>query len=400
MRRLADILNFSCYVKAMSRQPSPQSEAETVAGRPEDAATLRDSQPPVAPRIPPAEEPAAGAGAAEDPLEKCCSCRQEKPRSTMKEYKADAATGAKQQLRCEDSNGLRARLYRMCKANAHLKMGFDELGPDAKTGLMAAANSLAGESLKKVLLTTIQHNRIQRHCELRQVTGDFVNIKDIKDEYISKEGQAAWDSYYDKTPKMTCPLSGKEQIWKPTWSMTISNESTETLEQKRRIEGDEKVAKRPRRQLQELAEEGVGEAPDGAEEAGGAPACKDRRKGRGKGKPPTGPVEKPHNVATTNRLTACKTQLEKMTLDLQSIVSEASAADMVDNIAPALLRKATNLVNSTTALAEKTKVSIDSGAAFPAALREIWEGFKQAKTNYKEVFNKIKDTIKDTIDEP
>ena len=281
----------------------------------------------------------------------------------------------------------------MCKSSEYIKNGFDQLGPDAKSGLMAEANTLAGENLKKVLLTTIQHSRLQKQSEIRSGTGDFVDVEECKAEYISKKGQAAWDSYYDKAPKMNCPLEGKELIWKPTWSMTLSNESSEILEQKRKIEGDERVGKRPRRQLQELAEEGVGEAPDGAEEAGGAPACKEKRKGRGKGNPATGPVEKPHSAATANRLTACKVSLEKMSLELQSIVSEASAADMVDNIPRALLRRATDLVNSIAALSEKVKVSIDSGAGFPAAMREIWEGYRVAKTTFKEVFKKIKDTI-------
>ncbi|CAK0805587.1 unnamed protein product [Prorocentrum cordatum] len=390
------------YDNCVDSPSDPETDTQQAPGGAPDAAHEADGPAGAAPDATvPTDSAAAGEPAGEERM-KCCTCGVMKLKAEMKITEADAATGAKLQCRCLDCNGLRGRLYRMCKQDDFIKNGFAEMGPDVKIGLNRIANRLAGEALKKVLLTAIHHNRIQKRSEKFEGTGNFVNIADIKDAFIEKEGQAAWDEYYMNAPKITCPIYNKPQIWKPEWSLTITNENSESLEERRKIEGEERVPKKPRRQLEDLQGDGAHEGGEAAEEgeedagrgkAGGKGRC---GKGRAKAKAaPRVPAERPITVTHKTRLDGCQIQLEQMHMNMSTLVSEASAADMVENIAPKHLKGAKQLLTAIDTVLKNIAVIKQTNTASPASLKAVWDGFKEAKATNKDYTNKIKTQIEE-----
>ena len=182
---------------------------------------------------------------------------------------------------------------------------------------------------------------------------------------------------------MICTITGKTMHWKPTYSLCISNEETDSMTQKREVEGEQAIKKATAKQLASLEAAEAGRAVEGGE----PPPPKKRKTTNSDDTP------KPLNEAVTKRLEKVIPKLEDSILKITTKLATAETPEKAGLVGIQVLAKAKQIkTDLEEALKEATSLYTLKRARKGEAA-SVFDLVKQASAQVKQICTKIEEDV-------
>ena len=152
-------------------------------------------------------------------------------------------------VRCKACESTRLRIYRTVKVDQELKKAWGDMAD--KSSLLAKAKHTYGDTLFKLLKTTLTETIRTEDNVSFTGTGIFMDEDDIKEMYKKKTARLAAILRHAK--RITCPSTQIELIEDIQYTSCAAASPSHTTTAKREIEGTEKIKqpKKPKVQLTE-----------------------------------------------------------------------------------------------------------------------------------------------------
>ena len=277
-------------------------------------------------------------------------------------------TGGKDQFRCDDCNMTRNKLYRLSVNDAELAAGIKGFTDEERHKLYEEAEGLFGDKLKKLVTHSVCISQSRKMTFTLDASAPLQDKEEAKARILAKpDGQAEWDTIMKNTTEITNEVTGRQMIWIPQYTLSKKQEDSMTMEKKRRIEGEETV--RPKAK------------------------AKGKAKAKAKAEKPEGPGEeqqpqpKALSASVKERLVKSIPKLQAVLTNIATVVAEASAEDMKDNLPPKCLTKANAIQGALDEQLKALQKFHDEQVGEPPVIKTA---FSNANTTQKEAAEMVK----------
>ena len=274
----------------------------------------------------------------------CSSCKKEKPENVCKKVRnADPFDNRMEQIRCDDCNCVKSRLFRLEKADKITDeyKGFDG---DDRAIFMQKAADLYGSGLAKLVTETeaLYASKSTRH-KWRE-TGNAQLLSDVEEMDRFKKYPEQLVALKESTPPWQCPRTKAWMIELPSYERVKEDEELLERSSKRKVEAEShiKAAKKPKAPVDPAGE------------------------------------QKPVGEAQKKRLVKVKEALEKGTLDLNTQLTMAKAPDSKDDVPPKLVQKSDAAKVELDRLHTAITGILDKGTAPKGIVGQTFEDTKEA----------------------
>ena len=140
---------------------------------------------------------------------------------------------------CKPCDGSRKRIIRVADCDDEIAKSWTSM--QDKRAIVAKARGLYGESLLKMLRTTLTEEHTSEVSLQISGAGNFLDEEDIRDKYKARPRRL--EAILKNAKRMMCPITKLELIEDIVFTSVASQSESHTSTNTRVVEGDEKIPK-------------------------------------------------------------------------------------------------------------------------------------------------------------